>query len=171
MPQVDTYALPGSSAQTGCGCGGSAKSDCGCGGQDTGCGCGGKDQHDDHGCGCGGDKSNAGLGVDLGQRFSLDATTSESTATDPFPSLGASGLEVCTTIFAQGGAATLTLVVLGTVDGDNWISILSQAITSGVGYVSFNVTGLAWRELRIGARASGGSVAILFSLYAYRYCA
>lgn len=154
----DTHAQPAG----GCGCGGEEKSS-------GGCGCGGAEEQLG-GCGCGGSEAQPSA-FDFGQRFSLDSSASESTATDPFPLAGGSAVKVCLTIFSQSGAASLDVAVLGTLDGDNFFAVTTQTITAGVGYHSFSVSGLTWRELRIGARAYSGSVPIVFSLYAFTSCA
>lgn len=133
------------------------------------CGCGGHEKKQG-GCGCGGAKAGTPQGFDFGQRFCLDSSVDDSTATDPIPMGGGSAIEVCLTIFSQSGAASLDVVVLGAVL-ENFHTVTTQTITGGVGYYSFSVTGLVWNEFKLGLRAHSGSIPVVFSLYAFVSCA
>jgi len=154
MSDIDTVAVSGTRAQGGCGCGGSKAHAT-------------VDRNSDHG-GC--ERPLPDRGILLGEQFALDASASQTTATDPVPTPYLNAVQVGITIHTQAGSASLDVTTLGSVDGINFFAIGTQTFAGGVGFHTGAETGINYPWLRWGFRAHSGTVTIVFAAFVYLSC-
>jgi len=90
-------------------------------------------------------------------RLSLDAVNGVITALEPKPLVRANAVRVCVYVFAGSGLLNGTLALQATNDLANYITLSGVAL-NGLGFYTFQVTGIAYAWLRpLFTISSGGS--------------